>query len=29
VLVPAYTGQGKQYFWTNDILKADKIIPIY
>lgn len=29
VLVPAYTGQGKKYFWTNDILKADKIIPIY
>ncbi|MGK9044905.1 hypothetical protein [Mammaliicoccus vitulinus] len=29
IIVPAYTGQGKQYFWTNDILKADKIIPIY
>lgn len=29
VLVPAYTGQGKQYFWTKDILEAHKIIPIF
>ncbi|MCU5745854.1 hypothetical protein N9R04_03845 [Staphylococcus sp. SQ8-PEA] len=29
VLVPAYTGEGKQYFFTKDILEASKVIPFF
>lgn len=27
VLIPAYTGKGKEFFYTSDIIKASKIIP--
>ncbi|MDU1489486.1 MAG: hypothetical protein E6889_06170 [Staphylococcus epidermidis] len=29
VLEPAYTGEGKQFFSTQDIIKASKIIPFF
>ena len=29
VLTPAYTGEGKQYFFTEDIVKASEIIPFF
>lgn len=27
ILIPAYTGKGKEFFYTSDIIKASKIIP--
>ncbi|MES3703217.1 hypothetical protein ABFV70_06825 [Staphylococcus arlettae] len=29
ILNPSYTGQGKQFFFTKDIIKASKIVPFY
>ncbi|HCX9004597.1 TPA: hypothetical protein O0047_001613 [Staphylococcus aureus] len=29
VLEPAYTGEGKQFFSTQDIINASKIIPFF
>ena len=29
VLEPAYTGQGKQFFYTKDIIEASKVIPFF
>lgn len=29
ILNPAYTGEGKQFFYTQDILKASEIIPFF
>ncbi|MBO3063898.1 hypothetical protein ACWEZE_03715 [Staphylococcus shinii] len=29
VLNPAYTGEGKQFFFTKDIVKASKTIPFF
>ncbi|RIN75675.1 hypothetical protein [Staphylococcus simulans] len=29
ILTPAYTGQGKQFFYTKDILKASKTLPFF
>ncbi|MDT4059642.1 hypothetical protein RPP33_09500, partial [Staphylococcus aureus] len=29
VLEPAYTGEGKQFFSTQDIIYASKIIPFF
>ncbi|RQM98359.1 hypothetical protein CPA43_07735 [Staphylococcus warneri] len=29
ILVPAYTGEGKQFFRTTDILKASEVIPFF
>jgi hypothetical protein len=29
ILNPAYTGEGKQFFYTQDILEASKVIPFF
>ncbi|WP_431768663.1 hypothetical protein, partial [Staphylococcus arlettae] len=29
ILNPSYTGQGKQFFFTKDIIKANKIVHFY
>lgn len=29
ILMPAFTGKGKQYFYTKDIQKASNTIPFY
>lgn len=29
ILKPAYTGQGKQFFYTEDIIKASKQMPFF
>lgn len=29
ILIPAYTGKGKEFFYTSDIIKASKIIPFF
>lgn len=29
LLNPAYNGEGKQFFFTKDIIKASKIVPFY
>ncbi|MCG3401924.1 hypothetical protein K0017_06270 [Staphylococcus massiliensis] len=29
ILEPCYTGQGKQYFRTEDILKASESVPFF
>ena len=29
ILEPAYTGEGKQFFSTKDIVKASKVIPFF
>ncbi len=29
ILNPAYTGEGKQFFFTKDIIKASKTIPFF
>ncbi|MEJ7205131.1 hypothetical protein WL228_13540, partial [Staphylococcus caprae] len=29
VLEPAYTGEGKQFFSTQDIIEASEVIPFF
>ena len=29
ILIPAYTGKGKEFFYTSDIIKASKTIPFF
>ncbi|NJH82720.1 hypothetical protein, partial [Staphylococcus agnetis] len=29
ILEPAYTGQGKQFFYTKDIIKASERMPFF
>ncbi|BAS47020.1 hypothetical protein SSCHL_2240 [Staphylococcus schleiferi] len=29
ILEPAYTGQGKQFFYTQDIIEASKELPFF
>ncbi|AKS70096.1 hypothetical protein RN70_11690 [Staphylococcus schleiferi] len=29
ILEPAYTGQGKQFFYTQDIIEASKQLPFF
>lgn len=29
ILIPAYTGKGKEFFYTSDIIKASKVIPFF
>lgn len=29
ILNPAYTGEGRQFFFTKDIMKASKTIPFF
>lgn len=29
ILEPAYTGEGKQFFSTKDIIEASKVIPFF
>ncbi|MBI5975576.1 hypothetical protein [Staphylococcus canis] len=29
ILEPAYTGQGKQFFYTEDIIKASRLMPFF